>query len=190
MRRTSRRKAGTIVAAAVLGLTAGCGGGGGAAAASAAPTPHASKTITVSSTAFAEGATIPRRYTCDGENVSPPLVFDGVPGDAAELVVLVEDPDAPHGTFVHWVVWGIDPHETALGTGELPNGAEQGRNSFGKRGYGGPCPPKGESHRYVFSVFAADAKPTLPEDASADDVKRALTGQTAAYGMLVGRYGR
>lgn len=179
-----------MVAAAALGLTAGCGGGGGAAAASAVPTPHASKTIAVSSTAFAEGGTIPRRYTCDGENVSPPLDFDGVPGDAAELVVLVEDTDAPHGTFVHWVVWGIDPHETTLGTGELPNGAEQGRNGFGKRGYGGPCPPKGKPHRYVFSVFAADTKPILPKDASADEVKRALTGHAAAYGTLVGHYGR
>ncbi|WP_369243910.1 YbhB/YbcL family Raf kinase inhibitor-like protein [Streptomyces sp. R41] len=191
MRRTSRRKVSALVAAAVLlGLTAGCAGGGGAAAASAAPTPSASKTITVSSRAFEDGGTIPRRYTCDGENVSPPLDFDGVPGDSAELVLLVEDPDAPHGTFVHWVVWGIDPHETALGAGELPNGAAQGRNGFGKRGYGGPCPPEGKPHRYVFSVFAADEKPALPMGASADDVKRALTGHITAYGTLVGRYGR
>ncbi|MFF4352974.1 YbhB/YbcL family Raf kinase inhibitor-like protein [Streptomyces sp. NPDC001530] len=190
MSRKSRRKAGAIAAAAMLGLAAGCGGDGGAAAASGVPTPHASKKITVTSPAFADSGTIPRRYTCDGENVSPSLEFSGVPDDAAELVVLVEDPDAPRGTFVHWVVWGIDPHETGLGTGAVPSGAEQGRNGFGKSGYGGPCPPKGKPHRYVFSVFAADAKPTLSKDASADDVRRALAGHTAAYGTLVGLYGR
>jgi len=190
MGRKSRRRGGTIVAAVVLGLAAGCADDGGASAASAAPTPHASKKITVSSPAFADGGIIPRRYTCDGENVSPPLDFSGVPGDTAELVVLVEDPDAPHGSFVHWVVWGLDHHTTALGAGDLPSEAAQGRNGFGKNGYGGPCPPKGKPHHYVFSVFATDVKLTLSPGASADDVKRALAGHTAGSGTLVGRYGR
>jgi len=201
MRRRSRRRAVPLVAAAALGLIAGCGSDGGASStpavsvpgtstAPAASAPHAAKKITVSSPAFDAGGTIPRRYTCDGENVSPPLDFSGVPGDAAELVVLVEDPDAPRGTFVHWVVWGIDPHATALGAGEVPSGAVEGRNGFGKRGYGGPCPPKGTPHRYVFSVFAADGRPALSEDASADEVKHALAGHVTGSGTLVGRYGR
>lgn len=179
-----------MAAALLVGLAAGCGGGGGGSSAAAAPTPHASKRITVSSPAFVDGGTIPRRYTCDGEDVSPPLEVSGVPADAAELAVLVEDLDAPRGAFVHWLMWGVDPHETALGVGEVPKGAAQGRNGFGKRGYGGPCPPKGKPHRYVFSVFAADRELSLSQGASVDDLKRALAGHATGAGTLTGRYGR
>ncbi|MEU1202101.1 YbhB/YbcL family Raf kinase inhibitor-like protein [Streptomyces sp. NPDC005813] len=189
MRHHGRLRAGILGALLVL-CSAGCGGGGGGAASSSTPELRASSKIGVSSPAFADDGTIPRRYTCDGENVSPPLDLSGVPQGAAGLVVLVEDPDAPGGTFVHWTVWGIDPHETALAAGAVPRGAVQGRNGFGKLGYGGPCPPEGKAHHYVFSVFAADVKPTLPEGAAAGDVKRALAGHVTASGTLVGRYGR
>jgi Raf kinase inhibitor-like YbhB/YbcL family protein len=181
------RRFAIVAAAAAVGLASGCGDDGGSAS---VPTPSASRRITVTSTAFAEGGTIPRRHTCDGEDVSPPLDLTGVPDAAAELVVLVEDPDAPHGTFVHWVVWGADPGATHWAAGQVPRGATQGRNGFRKNAYGGPCPPKGKPHHYVFEVFAADKELELSADASADDVKHALTGHTLASGTLTGRYGR
>lgn len=145
-------------------------------------------TITVSSTAFTDGGTIPRRYACDGEDVSPPLRFAGIPSGTQELAVLVEDPDAPRGTFVHWVAWGLDPSTATLEQGATPPGT--GTNGFGRRGYGGPCPPRGAPHRYVFTVFALSRRLDLPPGASADQLRRAVADATIAEGRLVGRYGR
>jgi Raf kinase inhibitor-like YbhB/YbcL family protein len=151
-------------------------------------TPEADMTITVSSTAFTDGGAIPRRHTCDGEDVSPPLRFAGVPSGAQELALLVEDPDAPRGTFVHWVAWGLDPSDTTLEQGATPAGT--GTNGFGRRGYGGPCPPRGAPHRYVFTVFALSRRLDLRPGASADQLRRAVAGATIAEGRLIGRYGR
>jgi Raf kinase inhibitor-like YbhB/YbcL family protein len=145
-------------------------------------------TITVSSTAFPDAGDIPQRYTCDGENVSPPLTFTGVPAGTEELALLVEDPDAPSGTFVHWVAWGIDPAKAALAEGEAP--AATGTNGFGRRGYAGPCPPRGAPHRYVFTVFALSRRPDVALGGSADDLRRAVAGAVLAEGRLVGRYAR
>lgn len=177
-----------VAVAAALGSVAGCGGDGDGPS---VPTPSASQRIAVTSTAFTENGIVPRRYTCDGANVPPPLAFTGVPADAAELVVVLEDPNAPHGTFTHWLMWGVPARDTRLTAGTVPGGATEGRNSFKKTGYGGPCPPKGAApHRYVVSVYAADRKLALDTDASPDDVRRALTGHTLASGTLTGRYGR
>jgi Raf kinase inhibitor-like YbhB/YbcL family protein len=177
-----------VAVTAVLGSVAGCGNDGGG---SRVPAPSASQWIAVTSTAFTQGGTIPRRYTCDGADVSPPLAFAGVPANAAELVVLLEDPDAPHGTFTHWLMWGVPPHDTRLTAGSTPRGSTEGRNSFKKNGYGGPCPPEGaKPHHYVFSVYATDQKLALATDASPDAVRHALTGHTLASGTLTGRYGR
>jgi Raf kinase inhibitor-like YbhB/YbcL family protein len=168
-----------LIAAVAL---AGCGG-------SAQPTDKgAAMTITVSSSAFTDGGTIPRRYTCDGEDVSPPLSVSGLPSGVRELALLVEDPDAPRGTFVHWVAWGIDPAEPALAEGSAPPGA--GVNGFGRQGYGGPCPPRGSTHRYVFTVFALSRPAGLRPGASADDLRTAIQGAVLAEGRLTGRYGR
>ncbi|MCX5062088.1 MULTISPECIES: YbhB/YbcL family Raf kinase inhibitor-like protein [unclassified Streptomyces] len=176
-----------VAAAAAVGLASGCGDDDG----TSVPAPSTSQRITVSSTAFADGATIPRRYTCDGENVSPPLDFSGVPSAATTLVVLAEDPDAPHGTFTHWLVWNADASRTRWAAGQVPQGAVQGRNGFQQTGYGGPCPPKGGApHHYVFTVCAADRTLSLSPDASPEDLKRALTGHAPASGTLTGRYGR
>ncbi|WP_367320244.1 YbhB/YbcL family Raf kinase inhibitor-like protein [Streptomyces sp. HUAS ZL42] len=176
-----------VAATAALGLVAGCGDD---ESDSGVPAPSASQRITVTSPAFTEGGTIPRRYTCDGEDVSPPLHLAAVPANTSELVLLAEDPDAPHGTFTHWLVWGVGPHDTDWPAGEVPRDAEQGRNGFEKTGYGGPCPPKGKPHHYVFTVYATDQPLDLRADASADDVRSALTGHTLAAGTLTGRYGR
>ncbi|MFE0515264.1 YbhB/YbcL family Raf kinase inhibitor-like protein [Streptomyces sp. NPDC058964] len=179
-----------LIAAVVttMGTLPGCGSGTGG---SSAPTPSASHRVTVTSSAFAENGTIPRRYTCDGEDVSPPLAFSGVPADTTGLVLVVADPDAPRGTFTHWLMWDIGPRTTELPAGRVPPGAVQGRNGFGKTGYGGPCPPRGDKpHHYAFSVYAADRRPDLAPDATLDDVRRALAGHTLAVGTLTGRYGR
>jgi Raf kinase inhibitor-like YbhB/YbcL family protein len=144
--------------------------------------------ITVSSTAFADGGTIPRRYTCDGADVSPPLRLTGVPSGTQELAILVEDPDAPGGTFVHWVAWGIDPAGAGVDEAVAPSG--EGTNGFGRRGYGGPCPPRGAPHRYVFTVFALSRRLDLRSGASADQLRQAVADATIAQGRLTGRYGR
>jgi Raf kinase inhibitor-like YbhB/YbcL family protein len=148
-------------------------------------------TITLRSPAFADGDTIPGVYTCDGDDVSPPLEWSGVPSDAAELAVVVEDPDAPGGTFVHWVVWGLDADQAGLGQGQVPAGVREGRNDFGRVGWGGPCPPRGnDPHRYVLTLLALSDPLAVEAGASADTVKRAAQREVLAEGRLTARYGR
>jgi Raf kinase inhibitor-like YbhB/YbcL family protein len=144
--------------------------------------------LTVTSDAFADGGEIPTRYTCDGAGVSPPLTISGVPADAAELALLCEDPDAPNGTFVHWVAWNIDPANPSLAEGEEPMGS--GTNGFGKTGYGGPCPPPGAEHRYIFTFFALSGELDAPSSATADDLRAVMEGLVLDEGSLMGRYAR
>lgn len=148
-------------------------------------------TITLRSSAFADGDTIPGVYTCDGDDVSPPLEWSGVPSDAAELAFVVEDPDAPGGRFVHWVLWRLDTGQAGLDQGQLPAGVREGRNDFGRVGWGGPCAPRGsDPHRYVFTLLALSNPLTAEAGASADTVKRAAEGKVLAEGRLTARYGR
>jgi Raf kinase inhibitor-like YbhB/YbcL family protein len=165
-------------------------------------------TIALSSPAFADGGMIPKGFTCDGAGGSPPLEWSGVPQSAKELVLIVEDPDAPMGTFSHWVVVNLPPglkglkegvpaegvipaaSLVAAGDAELKAGAHQGKNDFGKIGYGGPCPPSG-THHYVFRLYALDAPLTLAGDPpTRPDVLKAIKGHIAAEGRLVGQYAR
>ena len=148
-------------------------------------------TITLRSPAFSDHAPIPARYSRDGANLSPPLEWEGVPEGAVELAVLCEDPDAPGGTFVHWVLGGIAPSASGLGEGERPSGTVEGSNDYGGQGYGGPQPPMGDpAHRYFFRVYAASAPLGLQPGATADDLRRALDGTEMAQGTLVGLYQR
>lgn len=154
-----------------------------------------SNMIHLTSTAFEDGGAIPRDYTCDGENISPPLNWNGVPNEAQSLALIVDDPDAPRGSFVHWVLYNIPP-----GLIELPQGVTEqgppgklgthGRNDSHKLRYSGPCPPRGQTHRYFFKLFALDAPLQLEEDASKAEVEQAMQGHILAQGELVGRYGR
>jgi Raf kinase inhibitor-like YbhB/YbcL family protein len=137
----------------------------------------------------AEGAAVDRRFTCDGEDVSPPLAWEGAPEGTAELALVVEDPDAPGGTFTHWLVWGLDPGETELPEGGEPAGL-QGTNDFGAVGYGGPCPPAGETHRYVFRLLALDAETGLDAGASRDGLLAAVEGHVVAETQLTATYAR
>ncbi|MEF8788378.1 MAG: YbhB/YbcL family Raf kinase inhibitor-like protein, partial [Planctomycetota bacterium] len=171
--------------AAVAALTAlaaaGCGGNGPADAPSGrkqrpAPPSQMEGTLELISPAFRDGAEIPTRYTCDGDDVSPPLEISGVPDEAASLALVVDDPDAPGRTFVHWVAWNIPPDTSELPEGKLPAGRE-GTNSFGETGYGGPCPPEGDGpHTYRFKLHALDAKLDLEAGAGADALYDAMDG--------------
>jgi len=150
--------------------------------------------MTVESTAFGEGEFIPSKYTCDGENVSPPLSWSEPPESTRSLVLISDDPDAPMGTWVHWVVYNIPPDvrgfpERMPSSPVLPDGTLQGKTDFGTTGYGGPCPPSG-IHRYFFKVYALDTVLDLKEGATKKQVVRAMEGHVIAQGRLMGKYKR
>jgi Raf kinase inhibitor-like YbhB/YbcL family protein len=143
----------------------------------------------VTSAAFGHGQPIPRKHTCEGEDASPPLAWSGVPEETESLALVVDDPDAPGGTFAHWRAWGITPAAGGLGEGEAP--PFEGRNDFGSVGWRGPCPPPGHGpHRYFFRLYALDAELELPAGAAKAEVDRALAGRALAVAGLVGIYER
>ncbi|MDD5468235.1 MAG: YbhB/YbcL family Raf kinase inhibitor-like protein [Anaerolineales bacterium] len=145
--------------------------------------------IQITSAAFSEGETIPRKFTCDAENISPPLQWSGVPAEAKSLVLIMDDPDAPVGTWVHWIVFDLSPQASGLAEGVSGVGV-QGVNSFRKLGYGGPCPPRGAPHRYYFKLYALDLLLALPQGTSKAEVEKAMQGHVLAEGQLMGKYGR
>jgi Raf kinase inhibitor-like YbhB/YbcL family protein len=145
--------------------------------------------------AFSAGGAIPRKFTCDGPDVSPKLAWSDPPGKTQSFALIMDDPDAPAGTWVHWVIYDLpaDTRELAEGVAkqeQLSNGARQGRNDFGKIGYGGPCPPPGKPHRYFFKLCALDAKLDLKAGATKADVERAMKGHILTQAELIGRYAR
>jgi Raf kinase inhibitor-like YbhB/YbcL family protein len=171
----------------VLLPLAGCGGGETVKG----PPPSAPEKIRLTSPAIRAGAPIPKRFTCDGAETSPPLRWAGVPGASKELALLVEDPDAPGGTFVHWVVLRLRPSLRGVAEGRVPGGAIQAIQSFGDKGYGGPCPPKGDKpHRYVFTLYALDRALDLDHDAAPGEVRSAIRGAAIARGTLRATYAR
>lgn len=140
---------------------------------------------------FGDQGRIPTHCTCDGEDLSPELRWSGVPEGTVELALTCEDPDAPSGTFTHWVLWGIDPGSSALSAGKVPEGASEGVNGFGRLGYGGPCPPPGHgTHHYHFTLYALSEPLTLSPGASIDDLRAAMEGKVLAEATLVGTYSR
>jgi hypothetical protein len=148
--------------------------------------------IQVKSTAFDAGASIPARYTCDGQDVSPPLSWDAGPPKTACYALIMDDPDAPAGTWVHWVAWNIpltELPENVAREARLADGTCQGKNSWPKLGYGGPCPPSGQ-HRYFFKVYALDQKLDLHAATDKEDLVAAMRGHVLAEGELFGVYTR
>ncbi len=147
------------------------------------------------STAFPPDGTIPRAYARTGKDVSPPLEWREIPEGTEALALVVEDPDAPRGTFTHWLMWDIPITRRGLPedvshAGRFTDDARQGDNDFGERGYSGPQPPRGETHRYVFKLFALDEPLRLEEGASKDDLLRAMKGHVLDRAELVGRFSR
>lgn len=150
--------------------------------------------IKITSSAFEDGGLIPAKYTCDGVDVSPPLQWDAVPEGTRSIALICDDPDAPMGTWVHWVLFNLpsDAKELAqnIPTEEtLPNGAKQGVNDFGRVGYGGPCPPGG-THRYFFKIYALDTEVGLQAGADKRQLLKTMEGHILGQGQLIGKYKR
>ncbi len=146
-------------------------------------------TLKITSPAFAHNSTIPAAFTCDGADSTPPLAIGGVPAKAKSLALIMDDPDAPVGTWVHWVAWNITPQITEIRENSVPAGAVQGRNSWGRNNYGGPCPPSG-THRYFFKFYALDTTLSLTSAATKAEMIKAMEGHILAQGELIGLYKR
>lgn len=149
----------------------------------------------IKSSAFENNGTIPKKYTCDGADVSPPLSWTKAPTGTKSIALISDDPDAPMGTWVHWVLYGMSPDATSLSENvpkekEVLNGARQGITDFRRIGYGGPCPPKGPAHRYFFKIYALDIELNLPAGATKKEVENAMKGHILSQGELIGKYGR
>ena len=152
-------------------------------------------TLSLSSSVFQDGDSIPTRYTCDGQDVSPPLAWGEPPAGTQSFALILDDPDAPGGVFTHWLVFNLpaDSRELAEAVpaqNELPTGALQGKNDFGTIGYRGPCPPSGSTHHYRFTIYALDQPLDLKAGISRAQVIDAITGHILAWGQLVGMYQR
>ena len=159
-------------------------------ASSAVPAPK--REMKMTSAAFADGALMPPKYTCDGENVSPPLKWEGVPDKARTLALFVTDPDAPGKRWTHWVWFNLPASvkelpENVAPEKQTPLGARQGTNDFKQIGYGGPCPPDG-AHRYIFKLYALDAELALDAGATKDELLNAMQGHILAQGEMMGKY--
>lgn len=147
------------------------------------------------SKAFKEGQSIPRKHTCDGPDLSPPLEWSDVPQGTNAFALLMEDPDAATGSWVHWLLYDLPAEARSLPEGvspteTLPRGGAQGKNDFGRIGYGGPCPPPGRPHRYFFRLYALSSRVNLPPGASKQQLLRAMEGNVKAEAQLMGTYGR
>jgi Raf kinase inhibitor-like YbhB/YbcL family protein len=146
-------------------------------------------TLKLSSRAFGNNTMIPATYTCDGDDIAPPLTIEGVPEKARSLALIVDDPDAPAGTWVHWVVWNMEPKTVEITEGSVPPGAQQGMNDFRTREYGGPCPPSG-THRYFFKLYALDSLLNLEKGATKAALEHAMKGHILAQAQIIGLYRR
>jgi len=143
--------------------------------------------LVVRSPSFENGKVIPQKFTCDGEDVNPPLEIEGIPEQTKSLVIIMDDPDAPMGTFDHWVVWDIPPSMKRIKENTVPG--VEGLNDFGKHSYGGPCPPSG-THRYFFKVYALDTTLALAARSRKRDVEKTIREHIIAQGQLMGLYTR
>lgn len=207
-RREIRRLAALILGLALAGWAAGCGqgGGGGGSGGEAVPgagaageansaTGWEAGVMELRSGAFQANGFLAARHTCAAENLSPPLEWSGAPAGTQAFALICEDPDAPRGTWDHWLIWNLPATRLGLPEGVpadevLPDGARQGRNSGKKTGYSGPCPPPGDPHRYVFRVYALSAPLDLPAGATKSKLLEAMQGRVLGAGTLVGLFGR
>ena len=141
------------------------------------------------SPALSQNGAVPEKYTCDGQNISPPLQIAETPENAKSLALICDDPDASGKTWTHWTVWNIDPTTTEIVEGKTPAGSTQGVTDFGEVGYGGPCPPAG-THRYFFKLYALDTTLNIPYQAKKEDIEKAMEGHVIDQTQLVGVYSK
>jgi Raf kinase inhibitor-like YbhB/YbcL family protein len=177
-----------IVSCLVFALSAAC-------ESKEQPPKEGEMALTVSSSAFQEGSEIPARYTCEGQDVSPALTWKEPPAGTQSFALIMDDPDAPGGVFTHWVLFNLPADSRGLSEAvptqpQLPDGSLQGKNDFGRSGYGGPCPPSGRPHRYQFTLYALDQTLDLKVSASKKQVIDAMQGHILAQGRLTGTYRR
>lgn len=145
--------------------------------------------LSITSPAFDHKMAIPGRYTCDGRDINPPLLIESVPSETKSLALIMDDPDAPVGNWVHWVIWNIPPRTREIKENSLPSGAMQGLSSWKRNSYGGPCPPYG-THRYFFKLYALDTTLNLTPASTKADLEHAMQGHILAHGELMGTYRR
>lgn len=148
-----------------------------------------SKAMRLASSAFGHNQPIPSKYTCDGDNINPPLSISDVTSGAKSLVLIMDDPDAPSGTWAHWTVWSIDPKTSEIAENSVPSNSVEGITNFGTAGYGPPCPPSG-THRYVFKLYALDTTLTLTPQSTKEDLEKAVKAHVLDQTELIGLYGR
>jgi len=146
------------------------------------------KTMRIASI-FENGDNIPAKYTCDGDDLNPALFIESPPAETKSFVLIVDDPDAPGRTFLHWTIWNIPPETREIKSGVLPNGATEGITDFGQTGYGGPCPPSG-THRYFFRLYALNELLDLPEGATLGELQDAMDGKILSVAEFMGEYAR
>ncbi len=178
-----------VVTVSAAGTAPACGG------ASSGEQGGKAMAFELKSAAFTTGSNIPKKFTCDGPDVSPALSWSEPLAGTESLALIMDDPDAPVGTWVHWVLYDLPASTRELAEGvpkeeQLKSGARQGRNDFRRIGYGGPCPPAGKPHRYFFKLYALDAKVNLKAGATKQELERALEDHILAQAELMGRYGR
>jgi Raf kinase inhibitor-like YbhB/YbcL family protein len=187
---TNRFRVGIWLAIALLAL-----GACGSSEAREQTVGSTAPALPVESSAFKDGAAIPEEYTCDGKDTSPPLSWASPPAGTQSLALIVDDPDAPAGTWVHWVVFNLPATAASLPAGvpadrTIATGGVHGSNSWKQLGYGGPCPPKGSTHRYFFKLYALDSSLDLQAGASKADLEQAIKDHVLAQGQLIGTYSR
>lgn len=141
----------------------------------------------ITSPAFAHNGMIPKKYTCQGEDARPLFEISDPPADTKSLAIIVQDPDAPTGDFVHWIIWDISPEVQEIGEDTIPVGAVEGISDFGRMGWGGPCPPSG-THRYEFYLYALDSPIRLPAGSNKTDFRNEITGHILEEAQLIGLY--
>ena len=143
----------------------------------------------ITSPAFQNNGSIPRQYTCDGKDINPPLEIENCPTGAKSIAFICDDPDASVGTWVHWVLWNIDPNTKEISENAVPQGAVEGMNDFKRHAYGGPCPPSG-THRYFFKVYALDTMLDISPNSTKSALEKAMKGHIIAEGQIIGLYKR
>ena len=145
--------------------------------------------LQISSPAFEHNGYIPAQYTCDGRDINPPLLIENVPAHSKSLALIVDDPDAPMGIWVHWALWNINPETKEIKENSIPAGAKQGLNDFRKHNYGGPCPPSG-THRYFFKLYALDTTLNLSSNTTKSHLEQAMKGHIIEQTQIIGLYKR
>jgi Raf kinase inhibitor-like YbhB/YbcL family protein len=190
----TRKMQGTVWAAAVLSVPVFAFGVAAPVGTTSGPGGFA-MAFALTSKAFDNGGNIPKKFTCDGPDVSPAFSWNDPPVVTKSLALIADDPDAPMGTWVHWVAFDIpagtrELPEGVAKTADLPGGGRQGRTDFGRIGYGGPCPPPGKPHRYYFKLYALDTRLDLKAGSTKADVEKAMKSHILAQAELMGRYGR